>query len=57
MPFQTHFQFVCPFRFYHTLAIPHNIIICWFSKASTILPSEIVTQRFLRPLLDCALKP
>ena len=38
MPFQIHFQFICPFpfRFYPTLVIPHNIIICWFSKASTI---------------------
>ena len=46
MTFQTQFEFVCPFRFYPTLAISHNIIICWFSKASTILPSEIVAQRF-----------
>ena len=36
MPFQIHFQFVCPFRFYRTLLIRHNIIICWFSKASAI---------------------
>ena len=51
LPFQDPFQFICLFQVYRTLVIPHNFIICWFSKASTTFlgPSELVTQNYLRP--------